>query len=505
MPEEVIQSTFTSTALNDLFPLWTEDPSKARPICMARFGTGDQAVDWTQTNVNNPVEKNITDVGISVITGDSTTANVRVAVEVTNSTDPVDPMRGQVLKEMGLFIDDSANPGTDEPVWKMIWVSKLPDMRVPTLEESGITMSFLVTVPIKFDNSDQIHLITDNAQLETRMDNLENAMGEKPSGAGDSTLWQYVQTMNGNQGSSSVPDYPAVLKATRDLLDDIIGSNLTPSNPIAKYINKLNSTSPTVSKIFGDLSNIQPKADYALVGARPSGIGPVSLWESVGSRGYADQTDSAANSLWGYVKRLNGGTLSDPRTKADYDAFVDFKSSIQNGIFNSNKQAHGSLVRISDPGSAHLGALKLMLAMPDDNPVGVLTKIDDIMQPAGSYTRTYSVLPEETSDYYVPILELANKRSCTVCINLWYNEHVVTTGYHNSCMSITLSLDCDTEGELRWGCGFYRQHGLSAPGSSNKWQVRFLVHKNDDKFFLTLWGFSGTDNIWKGTVDIHWL
>lgn len=197
MPEEVIQSTFTSTALNDLFPLWTEDPSKARPICMARFGTGDQAVDWTQTNVHNPVEKNITNVGISVITGDSTTANVRVAVEVTNSTDPVDPLRGKVLKEMGLFIDDRANPGTGDPVWKMVWVSKLPDMRVPTLEESGITMSFLVTVPIKFDNSDQIHLITDNAQLETRMDNLENAVGEKPSGAGDSTLWQYVKTMNG--------------------------------------------------------------------------------------------------------------------------------------------------------------------------------------------------------------------------------------------------------------------------------------------------------------------
>lgn len=251
MPEEVIQSTFTSTALNDLFPLWTEDPSKARPICMARFGTSDQAVDWTQADVNNPVEKNITNVGVSVITGDSTTANVRVAVEVTNSTDPVDPMRGQVLKEMGLFIDDSANPGTDEPVWKMIWVSKLPDMRVPTLEESGITMSFLVTVPIKFDNSDQIHLITDNAQLETRMDNLENAMGEKPSGAGNSTLWQYVQTMNGSGA--------AKLKANNEEF-----------TALQKYAYQMNRGQDTPSPVERKASYATVQDINSLVGNRPS-------------------------------------------------------------------------------------------------------------------------------------------------------------------------------------------------------------------------------------------
>lgn len=221
MPEETtIQSMFTNYALQTLFPDWEAHPEHARRISMAHLGLHldpAEALSPEDTEVKDVVKVsdepdaaplNITDIGVSVSGADDTTAKVTVVVEIPDdTTDPRSVLRGKTVREIGLFV----NIGTEAvPDWKMVWLSDLPAMYVPTTEETGIAVSFTITVPIRFDNASQISLITDNDSLAARIgeletevgglgnsiDDLNTSIGTPDPGISDD-LWTYVETMNG--------------------------------------------------------------------------------------------------------------------------------------------------------------------------------------------------------------------------------------------------------------------------------------------------------------------
>lgn len=185
--ETTLQSMFTNYALQTLFPDWEAHPEHARRISMAHLGLHldpAEALSPEDTEVKDVVKVsdepgaaplNITDIGVSVSSADDTTAKVTVVVEIPDDTaDPRGVLRGKTVREIGLFV----NTGTDaESDWKMVWLSDLPAMYVPTTAETGIAVSFTITVPIRFDNVSQISLITDNDSLAARIGRLETEVG----------------------------------------------------------------------------------------------------------------------------------------------------------------------------------------------------------------------------------------------------------------------------------------------------------------------------------------
>ena len=178
---------FTNYALQTLFPDWEAYPEHARRISMAHLGLHldpAEALSPEDTEVKDVVKVsdepdaaplNITDIGVSVSSADDTTAKVTVVVEIPDDLDdPRSVLRGKTIREIGLFV----NIGTEAvPDWKMVWLSDLPAMYVPTIDETGIAVSFTITVPIRFNNASQISLTTDNDSLAARIGELETEVG----------------------------------------------------------------------------------------------------------------------------------------------------------------------------------------------------------------------------------------------------------------------------------------------------------------------------------------
>ena len=224
--ETALRSMFTDYALETLFPDWTQHPEHAKSICMARLGcnTAHAQISGADTDVKDGITDgygqpvNIRDV--TVVTGadpDPTLVKVTVIVETQGEDDP---LRGNTIREIGLFI----NNGTEPPDWRMVWLSDMPDMYIPRADESGgITVTSKITVPIKFSNAEQINLNTQNEGLAAKIGEVENT----------------VNIMKGSGGATEKAD-----KAIT-----------------AQLINKLNSGGNPPSTDFPALSDVKKKAD----------------------------------------------------------------------------------------------------------------------------------------------------------------------------------------------------------------------------------------------------
>ena len=333
--ETALRSMFTDYALETLFPDWTQHPEHAKSICMARLGcnTAHAQISGADTDVKDGITDgygqpvNIRDV--TVVTGadpDPTLVKVTVIVETQGEDDP---LRGNTIREIGLFI----NNGTEPPDWRMVWLSDMPDMYIPRADESGgITVTSKITVPIKFSNAEQINLNTQNEGLAAKIGEVENT----------------VNIMKGSGGATEKAD-----KAIT-----------------AQLINKLNSGGNPPSTDFPALSDVKKKADADIVGDRPGGLTDSDLWTYVktlnngtGTAGPAEQKASASivgsrpegitNSLWDYVKILNNGssTAGQAEQKAGLAATAQLINQMESGTsgetFPAGAHAKANIIALS--------------------------------------------------------------------------------------------------------------------------------------------------------------
>lgn len=162
------KSRFTDAGLA-LFAAWEQSPENKRPFSKMKIGNlsdadynNDNLYDGSETDLHGTATQLVESVQITLDPNDTTKTTVRVKATIV----PAAAVKGQTIREVGLYITDES----DNDV--LVWIGKFPPTYIPAANEPDMQTDLVVTVPIKFNNAETAAIYTSDAAyaLQTDLD-----------------------------------------------------------------------------------------------------------------------------------------------------------------------------------------------------------------------------------------------------------------------------------------------------------------------------------------------
>lgn len=160
------KSRFTDAGLA-LFAAWEQSPENKRQFSKMKIGNltdadynNDDLYYGSETDLHGDRTQLIPEIVVTLDSNDVTKTTVRVKATII----PNDAIKGETIREIGLYITDE----NDNDV--LVWIGKFPPTYIPAADEPDMQTDLVVTVPIKFNNAETAAIYTSDAAYALQTD-----------------------------------------------------------------------------------------------------------------------------------------------------------------------------------------------------------------------------------------------------------------------------------------------------------------------------------------------
>ena len=159
-------SRFTDAGLA-LLASYEQSPANKRPFSKMKIGNLTDAeynnadlYDGSETDLYGTATQLVDSVQTTLDPNDTTKTTVRVKATII----PDAAVKGETIREVGLYITDESNNDV------LVWIGKFPPTYIPAANEPDMQTDLVVTVPIKFNNAETAAIYTSDAAYALQTD-----------------------------------------------------------------------------------------------------------------------------------------------------------------------------------------------------------------------------------------------------------------------------------------------------------------------------------------------
>ncbi len=159
-------SRFTDSGLA-LLASYEQSPENKKPFSKMKIGNLTDAdynnanlYDGSETDLHGTATQLVESVQITLDPNDTTKTTVRVKATII----PDAAVKGETIREVGLYITDESNNDV------LVWIGKFPPTYIPSASEPDMQTDLVITVPIKFNSAETAAIYTSDAAYALQTD-----------------------------------------------------------------------------------------------------------------------------------------------------------------------------------------------------------------------------------------------------------------------------------------------------------------------------------------------
>lgn len=167
---------FTDAGLA-LLASYEQSPANKRPFSKMKIGDltdadydNENLYDGSETDLHGTATQLVESVETIVDPNDASHTTARVKATII----PAAAVKGQTIREIGLFVTDANNHDV------LVWIGKFPPTYIPSVSEPDMQTDLVITIPIKFNSAASIAVNTNSANfaLKTELDEVADELDE---------------------------------------------------------------------------------------------------------------------------------------------------------------------------------------------------------------------------------------------------------------------------------------------------------------------------------------